>query len=186
MAKQYTMLTTRRRRRRVFVNITTLFLIYSKSVTITSLSESFLNHGTMPKTLHENHLQIVLLSTEIPGTLILSKGHWTGGSNPASEGRHVTHGFFLLSLLLDCNHCNITLSVPYSSEQSKQFLAAIEAINDHIRLYGQPEKNHHCMKCTHIYKLLDGARELCVETTIWEHELTGQSSWSNGNSCCHE
>jgi hypothetical protein len=80
------------------------------------------------------------------------KGPPKWGFLPSLEGRHVTDGFFILSLLLDCKRRNITLSVPHGGEQSKRFEKAIQERNDYIRLYGQLERKHCCGKCARVYR----------------------------------
>ncbi|KAF8879155.1 hypothetical protein BD779DRAFT_1447120 [Infundibulicybe gibba] len=61
--------------------------------------------------------------------------------------KHVYDGFVLLSLLEDCNDRNSTLVIPHTGPQNDRFTLAMEARNQRIHLYGQPELRHHCKKC---------------------------------------
>jgi hypothetical protein len=69
---------------------------------------------------------------------------------------HVWNAYVITSLLEDCKQCQKSLLVPHTGVQSDQFTAAMEARNQHIRLYGYEDSRiHYCAKCTHFYPLGD-------------------------------
>jgi len=60
----------------------------------------------------------------------------------------VYDGFTILSLLEDCQlRCQI-LTVPHGGPAKERFKAAVQAWNNCMWLYGQPELRHHCLTCT--------------------------------------
>ena len=64
----------------------------------------------------------------------------------------VYNGFTILSLLEDCQlHCQI-LTVPHGGPAKERFKAAVQAQNNRMRLYGQPELRHHCLTCTRFFE----------------------------------
>ena len=64
----------------------------------------------------------------------------------------VYDGFTILSLLEDCQLRRQILTVPHGGPAKERFKAAVQARNNRMRLYGQPELRHHCLTCTRFFE----------------------------------
>lgn len=64
----------------------------------------------------------------------------------------VYDGFTILSLLEDCQLRRQILTVPHGGPAKERFKAAVQAQNNRMRLYSQPESRHHCLTCTRFFQ----------------------------------
>jgi hypothetical protein len=63
----------------------------------------------------------------------------------------VYDGFTILSLLKDCQLRRQILTVPHGGPAKERFKVAVQARNNRMWLYGQPELRHHCLTCTRFF-----------------------------------
>jgi CxC5 like cysteine cluster associated with KDZ transposases/CxC6 like cysteine cluster associated with KDZ transposases len=75
--------------------------------------------------------------------------NWPIGFTLTTE--HIWDAFTIACLLDDCTHLNSQLVIPSTGPQKDRFNKAMQARNLHFHLYGQPELNHRCDKCTRMF-----------------------------------
>jgi hypothetical protein len=75
---------------------------------------------------------------------------WPVGFTLTTE--HVWDAFIIACLLDDCTRLKSQLIIPNNGLQKDRFKKVMQARNLRFRLYGQPELNHRCDKCTRVYQ----------------------------------
>ncbi|KAF6740950.1 hypothetical protein DFP72DRAFT_836362 [Ephemerocybe angulata] len=101
---------------------------------------------------------------------------------PNIEGRHVTYGFVLISLLLDCARQGEALYLPHTGEQADRFKSAMVARNDRVRIYGQDASLHKCTKCVRIMR--DESETRMISAVVMDGVTVGRPRC--GEPTCHK
>jgi hypothetical protein len=109
----------------------------------------------------------------------IDQGPWRFTARLATE--HVWDAFVILSLLKDHERQGTILDVPHIGLQKDRFSGAMEARNERIICYGQPEVSHYCDKCMRTFAHDDNT--MCAYTYMSHAHLDCKTSCSQMPSC---